>query len=74
MSKLGNRIAFRLPDRPKPLCEVVERVHLIPRVRAMTSPHEAFVLALAGESVRLIYVFVTVPPIRVPSRACRYEL
>src|SRR3984893_9010223 len=57
---------FRLPDRPKPLREVADRFHLTPLIRAMTSPHEAFVLALAEESVRLIYVFVTLPPVRVP--------
>src|ERR1700730_14239753 len=58
--------SFGLPDRPKPLCEVADRFHLTPLIRAMTSPHDAFVLALAQESVRLIYVFVNMPPIRVP--------
>jgi Bacterial archaeo-eukaryotic release factor family 8 len=57
---------FRLPDRPKPLSEVADRFHLTPLIRAMTSPHDALVLALAQESVRLIYVFVNMPPIRVP--------
>ena len=56
---------FRLPDRPKPLCEVADRFHLTPLIRAMTSPHDVFVLALAEESVRLIYVIVNSLPIRV---------
>jgi hypothetical protein len=56
---------FRLPDRPKPLCEVANRFHLTPLIRAMTSPHDAFVLALSEESVRLIHTFVNLPPIRV---------
>ena len=57
---------FRLPDRPKPLAEVADRFHLTPLIRAMTSPHDAFLLALSEERVRLIYAFVTLPPIRVP--------
>ena len=56
---------FRLPDRPRRLCEVADRFHLTPLIRAMTSPHDAFVLALAEESVRLIRVFVNMPPVRV---------
>ena len=56
---------FRLPDRPRRLCEVADRFHLTPLIRAMTSPHDAFVLALAEESVRLIRVFVNMPPGRV---------
>src|ERR1700722_8301822 len=50
---------FRLPDRPKPLCEVADRFHLTPLIRAMTSPHDVFVLALAEESVRLVHAFKT---------------
>jgi hypothetical protein len=56
---------FRLPDRPRRLCEVADRFHLTPLIRAMTSPHDAFVLALAEESVRLIHAFVNLPPVRV---------
>jgi hypothetical protein len=56
---------FRLPDRPRRLCEVADRFHLTPLIRAMTSPHDAFVLALAEESVRLIRTFVNLPPVRV---------
>jgi hypothetical protein len=34
-------------------------------IRTMTSPHDAFVLALAEESVRLIHVFANYPPVRL---------
>jgi hypothetical protein len=53
------------PDRPKPLAEVADRLHLTPLIRAMTSPHDIFVLALAEESVRLVHAFVNYPPERV---------
>jgi hypothetical protein len=56
---------FRLPDAPKPLAEVADRLHLTPLIRAMTSPHDAFVLALAEESVRLIHAFANYPPVRL---------
>jgi hypothetical protein len=57
---------FRLAETPKPLAEVADRFHLTPLLRAMTSRHDAFVLALAEESVRLIHVFANFPPSRVP--------
>lgn len=57
---------FRLAETPKPLAEVADRFHLTPLLRAMTSRHDAFVLALAEESVRLIHVFANFPPLRVP--------
>jgi Bacterial archaeo-eukaryotic release factor family 11 len=56
---------FRLPNPPKPLAEVADRFHLTPLIRAMTSPHDVFVLALAEESVRLIHVFANFPPERM---------
>src|SRR6202047_4880123 len=56
---------FRLPDRPKPLAEVADRFHLTPLIRAMTSPHDVFVLALAEESVRLVHAFTNFPPQRL---------
>jgi hypothetical protein len=56
---------FRLPHRPKPLAEVAGRLHLTPLIRAMTSPHDIFVLALAEESVRLIHAFANFPPQRL---------
>jgi hypothetical protein len=56
---------FRLPNRPKPLAEVADRLHLTPLIRAMTSPHDVYVLALAEESVRLIRAFANFPPQRL---------
>jgi hypothetical protein len=56
---------FRLPHSPKPLAEVADRLHLTPLIRAMTSPHDVFVLALAEESVRLIHAFLNYPPVRL---------
>jgi hypothetical protein len=56
---------FRLPERPRLLAEVADRFHLTPLIRAMTSPHDAYVLALEEESVRLIHIFVNLPPARV---------
>src|ERR1700694_3178661 len=56
---------FRPPTPPKPLAEVADRFHLPPLIRAMTSPHDIFVLALAEESVRLIRAFANFPPVRL---------
>src|SRR5882672_1894701 len=61
----GTMRTFRLPNPPKPLAEVADRLHLTPLIRAMTSPHDIFVLALAEESVRLIRAFANFPPERV---------
>ena len=57
---------FRLPYRPKPLAEVADRFHLTPLIRAMTSPQDIFVLALAEKGVRLVRVFVNLPPTKNP--------
>src|SRR6266403_2457424 len=61
----GMMRTFRLPDRPKPLAEVADRLHLTPLIRAMTSPHDVFVLALAEESVRLVHAFANFPAERL---------
>jgi hypothetical protein len=61
----GMMRTFRLPDRPKPLAEVADRLHLTPLIRTMTSPHDIFVLALAEESVRLVHAFASFPPQRL---------
>src|SRR6202023_2356692 len=61
----GATRTFRLPNSPKPLAEVADRFHLTPLIRAMTSPHDVYVLALAEESVRLIHAFVNFPPVRL---------
>lgn len=56
---------FRLPNSPKPLAEVADRFHLTPLIRAMTSPHDVYVLALAKEAVRLVHAFANFPPERL---------
>src|SRR3984893_1571801 len=65
LSTPGLMRMFRLPHAPKPLAEVADRFHLKPLIRAMTSPHDIFVLALAEESVRLIHAFTNFPPQRL---------
>jgi hypothetical protein len=65
LSTPGLMRLFRLPNAPKPLAEVADRLHLTPLIRAMTSPHDIFVLALAEESVRLIHAFANFPPVRL---------
>jgi hypothetical protein len=62
----GSMRTFRLPNSPKPMAEVADRFHLTPLIRAMTSPYDVFVLALAEESFRLIHAFVNFPPVRLP--------
>ena len=61
----GATRTLRLPNSPKPLAEVADRFHLTPLIRAMTSPHDVYVLALAKESVRLIHAFANFPPERL---------
>src|SRR3984893_17676293 len=65
LSTSGLMRMFRLPAAPKPLAEMADRLHLTPLIRAMTSPHDIFVLALAEESVRLIHAFANFPPVRL---------
>lgn len=65
LSTPGLMRMFRLPNSPRPLAEVADRLHLTPLIRTMTSPHDIFVLALAEESVRLIHAFVNFPPVRL---------
>lgn len=57
---------FRLAYRPKAVAEVADRFYLVPLVRAMTYPHEILVLALSEERVRLLRVFINLPPMEVP--------
>jgi hypothetical protein len=61
----GATRTLRLPNSPKPLAEVADRFHLTPLIRAMTSPHDVYVLALAKESVRLVRAFANFPPERL---------
>jgi hypothetical protein len=65
LSTSGLMRMFRLPNPPKPLAEVADRFHLTPLIKAMTLPHDVFVLAVAEESVRLIHAFVSFPPVRL---------
>jgi hypothetical protein len=65
LATAGTMRTFRLPNSPKPLAEVADRFHLTPLIRAMTSPHDIFVLALAEESVRLVHAFANFPPQRL---------
>src|SRR6202140_4940561 len=64
LATAGMMRTFRLPNSPKPLA-VADRFHLTPLIRAMTSPHDIFVLALAEESVRLVHAFANFPPVRL---------
>ena len=56
---------FRLPNRLAAIVEVSNRFHLKPLLRAITFPHEAFVLALSENAVRLVEVFADLPPQQV---------
>lgn len=71
----GTMRTFRLPYAPKPLAEVADRFHLTPLIRAMTSPHDLFVLVLSEENVRLVHAVVNMPPqeIEVPKLPANVE-
>jgi hypothetical protein len=47
------------------LAEVADRFHLAPLTRAMVMPHDLFVLALSENHVRLVHVFMNLPPVPV---------
>ncbi len=53
---------YRLPNRLTEVVEVADRFYLKPLLRAITFPHEAFVLALSENTVRLVEVFAELPP------------
>jgi hypothetical protein len=57
--------SYRLPYSPKPLAEVSDRYHLTPLMRAMSTPHDLFVLALSEDSLRLVHVVANLPPMQV---------
>jgi hypothetical protein len=61
-------LTFRLANRLTPSVEVADRFHVKPLLRAVLADHEAFVLALAQGSVRLVEVSADLPatPVRVP--------
>jgi hypothetical protein len=56
-----NLRTFRLPNRLTASFEVADRFYLKPLLRAVTFPHEAFVLALSENSVRLVEVLADLP-------------
>jgi hypothetical protein len=56
-----NMHTLRLPNRLTPISEVADRFYLKPLLRAITFPHEAFVLALSENAVRLVEVTVDLP-------------
>jgi hypothetical protein len=56
---------FRLPNRLTSIVEVADRFYVKPLLRAVTFPQAAFVLALAGGSVRLVEVSREGPPFTV---------
>lgn len=56
---------FRLANRLTGNVEVSDRFHLLPLLRAVTFPHEAFILAVAENGVRLIQTFSDMPPKKV---------
>lgn len=61
-------VTFRLPNRLTAMVEVSDRVHLKPLLRAVTFPHNAYVLAISVGHCRLIEVSADLPPheVRVP--------
>lgn len=59
---------YRLPNRLANIVEVSDRFHLKPLIRAVTFPHNAYVLAIGRGAVRLVEVSADLPPheVRVP--------
>lgn len=53
---------FRLPNHLERLVQVSDRFHLKPLLRAVTFPHEAIVLAISQNGVRVVEVFAELPP------------
>jgi len=52
---------FRLPNKLANAVEVSDRFHLSPLIRAVTFPHEAFILAIGVGSARLIELTADLP-------------
>lgn len=53
---------FRLPNKLQSTVEVSDRFHLKPLLRALTFPHNAYVLALSMGAVRLVEISADLPP------------
>ncbi|MBI1385888.1 MAG: hypothetical protein GC150_13365 [Rhizobiales bacterium] len=60
---------FRLPNHLSEIVEVSDRFHLKPLLRSVTFPHEAFVLALSENKVRLVEAFAELPAREVKLKA-----
>lgn len=60
---------FRLANRLTPMVEVADRFLLKPLLRAITFPHDALVLQLSENNVRLVEVFADLPAqeLKVPN-------
>jgi hypothetical protein len=60
---------FRLPNKLHDLAEVSDRFHLKPLLRAVTFPHNAYILAISIGGVRLIEMTADLPPhvVQVPN-------
>lgn len=56
---------FRLPNRLGTACEIADRFYVKPLLRALTFPQSALILALAGNSVRLLHITPDRPPERI---------
>lgn len=53
---------FRLPNKLVSMVEVSDRPHVKPLLRAVTFPHNAYVLAIGAGAVRLVEVSADLPP------------
>ena len=53
---------FRLPNKLTNVAEVSDRFFLKPLIRAVTFPHDAYVLAISIDDVRFIEVSADLPP------------
>lgn len=54
--------SYRLPNRLSETAEVADRFHLKPLLRAVTFPHDAFVLVLSQNGARVVEVCSDLPP------------
>lgn len=61
-------VTFRLPNRLTNMVEVSDRAHLKPLLRAVTFPHNAYVLAISIGHCRLVEINADMPPneVKVP--------
>lgn len=57
--------SFRLGNKLEASVDVSDRFYLLPLLRAVTFPHEAFILALSENGVRLVQMFSDMPAKKV---------